>query len=686
MLLLRCSIWLVVLGMTPHGLYAQTPVDTTDAAAAVERALESTDAASTSVELVEWLSDRVTDPLDINTASADDLARLPGLTPLAAQRIVAHREAEGPFASVAALRNVVGLDDRAFDTLRLFITVHPHSDDLAPQAPWYEELEGRLIQRVTRRIDVGRGYADDTSRTTYAGSPERLYTRLRLQGGRRAQLNLTMEKDPGEAFQWTPGTQTYGFDHLSAHAVLRDVGLVETLVIGDYSAAFGQGVGLWHSFSFSKGRDVIAPAVRRGGGLAPFSSTEENRFFRGLGSTIRLHPTVSVTAFGSRRTLDATTALNEQGELIPTNRTTSGLHRTPTEQANKDVLRETLAGGAVNWARGPLRLGMAGYHSRLDRALAPPEAPYQRFVSTEPRHATLTAYASGTWGDVYGFSEWTRTPDAWGGMGGVQIDKDVAEAVLSVRHYPPSFSPLHGRSFGERGDPPQNETGVYLAVRFQPAADWHVSGYLDQYRFPWLRFATPRPTTGHDVRVIVEHEPRPWLSYYVQVRSETREEGAPIEHPGRIVDGVRATTRQSARLHGEYAFSDRLAYRMRIEGVRFRSRTALYKGGLLYHGIRWRPTNWIRLDTRWALFDTDDYAARIYAYEYDLLYAFAIPVFSGRGTRHYVLVNVDPLSRLRLEIKYGATRYRDVTTVGSGLDEVSGQRIRDVRVQVRWRF
>jgi competence ComEA-like helix-hairpin-helix protein len=46
--------------------------------------------------------------IDLNAASHDDLQRLPGVGPVAAQRIVAEREANGPFASVEDLVRVPG--------------------------------------------------------------------------------------------------------------------------------------------------------------------------------------------------------------------------------------------------------------------------------------------------------------------------------------------------------------------------------------------------------------------------------------------------------------------------------------------------------------------------------------------------------------------------------------------------
>ncbi len=682
----RSTIWLLFVVLAPSSAVAQAAPDSLDPATAVEQLLERTDPETTTDELVEWLSERATHPVNVNTAPANQLARLPGISVLAAQRIVAARVEAGPFRTLEAVQQAAGLDGPMFAALRPFLTTAGGDRARSPTRRLsLGRVEGRLIQRMTRRLDVGRGYSTDTTRSTYAGSPERWYTRLQLRSERHLRLNLTLEKDPGEAFQWTPSTHTYGFDHVSAHVQVHDMGPVETLLIGDYTVSFGQGVGLWDSFAFSKGRDVIGPAMRQARGVSPFSSTEENRFFRGAAGTVQIHPALSVSAFVSRRSLDATTTLDPFGARIPVRRAESGLHRTGTEQANKDALRETVLGGALQWTRGASHLGVSGYHSLTDRSLAPPSDAYRRFDPTSRHHYTVSAFGSIAWGDLYGFGEWTRSPDAWGGTGGFHLDKDVADAVVSVRHFPAAFTSLYGSAFGERGDPPHNETGVYVAARIRPAPDWQVSAYVDQYRFPWLRFATPRPSAGFDTRLVLDHTPRPWLTYYLQARHETQDEGATVG-VAPSVRSVRASTRQSLRLHGEYAFSDRLTLRMRVEGASAHRANTRSFGTLLYQGVRWRPTAWLRLDTRWALFDTEDYAARIYAYEHDLLYAFSIPVFSGRGTRHYWLANVTPSEHLRIELKYAVTRYRDVASVGSGLDEVSGNRLRGIRAQVRWRF
>ena len=214
-----------------------------------------------------------------------------------------------------------------------------------------------------------------------------------------------------------------------------------------------------------------------------------------------------------------------------------------------------------------------------------------------------------------------------------------------------------------------------------------------------MRFAVPRPSSGYDARLVVEHQPRRWLSWYVQLRSETRAGGADVlDEAGRPLGALIDETRQSARLHVDYRFSERLRLRSRVEGVRYAedgprftdedlgARRGTDYGTILYQAVRWRPFRRLRLDARLAFFDTDSYAARVYAYENDLLYAFSVPALSGRGRRFYLLARYAPFDAVTLEAKYAATHFRGVETVGSGLTETDGPRRRDVRVQVRIRF
>lgn len=63
------------------------------------------------------------DPLDVNRADVPALARLPGVSPALAQRIVEERERRGRFDSPEALRYVLGMGPKKLAAIRPFITV-----------------------------------------------------------------------------------------------------------------------------------------------------------------------------------------------------------------------------------------------------------------------------------------------------------------------------------------------------------------------------------------------------------------------------------------------------------------------------------------------------------------------------------------------------------------------------------
>ena len=60
--------------------------------------------------------------VNLNSASTDELARLPGIGPAKAKAIVAHR-AEEPFRRPEDLRKVKGIGDKLYQSLKDQITV-----------------------------------------------------------------------------------------------------------------------------------------------------------------------------------------------------------------------------------------------------------------------------------------------------------------------------------------------------------------------------------------------------------------------------------------------------------------------------------------------------------------------------------------------------------------------------------
>lgn len=61
--------------------------------------------------------------VDLNEASIAELERLPQVGPSLARRIVAHREAHGPFGDSEELMDVPGIGPKTYDALKDYIAV-----------------------------------------------------------------------------------------------------------------------------------------------------------------------------------------------------------------------------------------------------------------------------------------------------------------------------------------------------------------------------------------------------------------------------------------------------------------------------------------------------------------------------------------------------------------------------------
>ncbi|MDM7460826.1 MAG: helix-hairpin-helix domain-containing protein, partial [bacterium] len=62
-------------------------------------------------------------PIDLNTATAEQLEAIPGIGPVLAQRIVDYRHAHGRFHSVEELLEVSGIGPKRLENMRPYVTV-----------------------------------------------------------------------------------------------------------------------------------------------------------------------------------------------------------------------------------------------------------------------------------------------------------------------------------------------------------------------------------------------------------------------------------------------------------------------------------------------------------------------------------------------------------------------------------
>lgn len=61
--------------------------------------------------------------INLNTATADELDKLPGIGQAMAARIIDYREVNGFFTTIDELKSVSGIGDKTFEKLKVYITV-----------------------------------------------------------------------------------------------------------------------------------------------------------------------------------------------------------------------------------------------------------------------------------------------------------------------------------------------------------------------------------------------------------------------------------------------------------------------------------------------------------------------------------------------------------------------------------
>ena len=108
----------------------------------------------------------------------------------------------------------------------------------------------------------------------------------------------------------------------------------------------------------------------------------------------------------------------------------------------------------------------------------------------------------------------------------------------------------------------------------------------------------------------------------------------------------------------------------------------LYYADIIYKPMMKKYSGNMRLQ----YFETDGYDSRMYAFENDVLYSFSIPVFYDKGYRYYINLNYDFSRKLSCWLRWAQTIYKDRTTVGSGLDEIQGNKRTEVKLQCQYYF
>lgn len=638
----------------------------------------------------EQLSFYVENPLNINQATENQLNDIGLLSALQVQSILQYRQEIGKLITIYELQAIPNLDLTTIQKIRPYVTINQTLDNF--NVSFKDQLTKgthQLIARTQQVLESKMGYQpNDFQAIPYQGSPQQFYLRYRYNYGTNLSYGITMEKDAGEDF--FSGSNPYGFDYYSGHFYLKNVNsTIKAITLGDFEARFGQGLIAWSGFGFGKGA-FVTNIKRIGRPLQAYSSVNEVNFLRGIGTTLALGKHLEATIFSSIRQRDANiTALDtsdiDLDILEISSLQTTGLHRTLNEIEDENAIQQWTSGGQLKYATRKGHIAINSIYHQLDASLQVSDQLYNQYRFQGNNLLNVSLDYSYSLRNFHFFGETAMSDNtALATTNGVLIglDKSVDFALL-YRNFEKDFHTLLTNSFSEASGT-ANEEGMYLGVSIHPNRRWNLSIYYDAWRHPWLRFGVDAPSVGHEYLIQLEHKPTKKTQLYARFRREVKQVNAiDNETP---TDFLVNRIRTQGRLHFSTQLTDALTLRSRIEMSQFKRGEQPTKNGfLLYQDLIYKKGNW-QLSTRYALFDTDDFDSRIYAYENDLRFAFSVPAYYYKGNRFYLNLKYKLPKNITIEARFAQTRLTNRSTFGSGLEEINDNTRTEVKGQVLWKF
>lgn len=663
-------------------IYAQVP--TGELEQQIESIAEGNEENETDlIQLAENLQQLQSNPVEINFAQAEDLEKIPYLNIFQINNLLQYRKRSGIIYTPYELMAVKGFDRETIERILPYLSFTPQKavPDLKFKSVW-RYSRNDVILRGAQVLQKRKGFLDSTE-NGYLGGPQNLYLRYKWTYRDYLSAGFVMQQDPGEPFGGN--YQKAGADFIAGHIALTNYGNLKSLIIGDYQAQFGQGMALWTSLAFGKSAEAIE-IKRYAPGFRAYTGSEENRFLRGAAATYRFLNSLDVSVFYSSNRMDANRVMTDSTGTVDfvSSLQTTGLHRTVNELEDKNANTLQSIGGNVNLKANNFSIGATVVNYQLATPLEEGGQLYQKFRFSGKELTNISVDANYLFRNVNIFGE-LAADDQQKLAGTLGLQSNPADGVyLTILHrnIDKKYQVLFNAPFAESGS--YGENGTYIGMQWQLNKTFSLKSYADIYRFSWLRFGVDAPSQGRDLLGQLEIFFNRYFAGYIRVKNEVQQTNGDSENP---IQALAERSKTTLRFHTAYSLTQRVKMASRLEYAFYDQETQSDRGYVVFQDLRYSFLKIpLQLTTRFALIDVDSYDARIYAYENDLTYAFSIPPYYGRSSRFYLLATYDISQRISFQAKYAITTFFDREEISSGLQLIDGNKISELKLQLRVKF
>lgn len=646
--------------------------------------------------------------LNLNRVEPEELGSLYILNPVQLNNFFDYRDRFGDFLSLNELQVIPEMDLVTIQMLKPFVTIdEPRTDARSLVKRILTEDNNYFLLRLSRRLEKQVGYTDafpldttfirsennriidtlTTAPSRYVGSPYKIYGRFRTSHKNDFSLGFTFEKDQGEKISMTNGRK--GFDFYSYHLLLENKFGFKKIALGDFQLQVGQGLVYGAGFNPGKGSETVNTVKRNSIGIRPYTSVLETGFFRGLGITRQIRDfefTLFISALRQDGVLKTDTSYSDFPEHISSIQT-SGLHRTKTELSSINQLLENSIGAIVRYSPNRrFNVGLTMLNTKWSKPLQRKPNGYNQFEFSGNYNMIGSLFAHYTWQNFTFFGEAAHSKSGGSGsIGGLVASlSSTVDAAMVFRKFERNFHSFYAQAFSENSRP-INEIGTYWGIAIKPSREHKISAYYDRFRFPWLKFGVESPSSGYEWLIRYTFSPSRQITSYFQIGQQLRQVSTSNENLNRLVNQIR----RNFIFNLDYKLTAKVKLKTRIQSSLQKEAQNITKGFAIIQDVNidiWK----LKVSSRLALFETDDFDNAQYVYERDVLYAFSIPAYNGTGSRTYFMVRFDPTKKISIWIRYAQTIFNQQVgsdrTIGSSLETSFGDKASELKCMFRVKF
>ncbi len=674
---LRQQIIFVLLVFVSFATMSQNPDAVIQLEAIIESVLEELGEETDAALIIEDLEGFAANPLNINAATRDQLSRLHLLDDIQIQKLLDYLGEFGPALSIYELNTVDGFTPELLMKMEPFIWFGPVEEEPQSVPEMLKYGRHEILARTLGTVQKPRGFeAREDGTIPYEGNRARFYTRYRFQSDDNISLGITAEKDPGEAF--FTGSNKQGFDFYSGHFSLKISPVIENITVGDFVVRSGQGLVLWQGFATGKSLNTLNIS-KTNQGVRAYTSTDENQFFRGISTTLKMAD-AELSIFYSQKNRDANLAFSDSLGNYFTSLQTSGYHRTQSEIADKNSVNDLNAGAIASWRFKYLKIGATLLYRQFNMPFIRSAQLYNRFRFSGKKNLVAGAdylFSKGKY-QLFGEAAMSKSKGKAFLQGATAHLHDRIQLSALFRHFDNDYHAMWATPFSE-GSSAANETGFYLGTRILPVKFVTLSAYSDVYRSQWINFNTAGPTTGWEAFTQADFRLSGNVQFYLRYKNEIKEQKFRVNEK---YEDLPEQFRKS-RVHFQYNPSEIFTLKTRLEHVFYKGMET-ENGWMIFQDVQFVPVLIpLNLSARLAYFNTESYNSRIYAYENDLLYTFAVPAFFGKGFRGYLNLKYKISEKAEIWFKLANTLQSGAESISSGYNEIAGNQKTEVKFQLR---